>query len=288
MKYASSIWVVAISSATLLAGCAAPTGYEKAFSQATALSGNSRAFSASSDQIFRTVKITLVQQGFTIEQADSTAGLLRAVRILQDPQKAKLAYLITTTVDVSGAPSGDATIVTLSASQQTVLHKDSNKYYKLLGLVPIPTGKDYQTVVRKEGNIGTVQFYTDFFDAVDKNLKQARVVTTPLPDIRVATAPLTPVTRVSPTAAASVSETVSSGSADGAMRQDAPLPADPRMETHGAVSEANPSPAITANAPTSTPEKASAEAPPTPQPPSIQTMANPFSEPPASPADKPQ
>ena len=169
-----------------LAGCAAPTGYEKAFSQGTALSGNSHNFAAPADVAFRTVKITLVQQGFTIEQADAAGGLIKAVRALQDPAQPKFAYLITTTVDVSGMPSGDATMITVSASQQTVLHKDSNKYYKLLGLVPIPTGKVYQTVVTKEGNIVTTEFYHDFFAAVAKNLKQIEVVTTPLRDSRAA------------------------------------------------------------------------------------------------------
>lgn len=287
MKNVSFIWVVAITGALALAGCAAPTGYEKAFSQTTALAGNSRAFSASTDQIFRTVKVTLVQQGFTIEQADATAGLLRGVRILQDPQKPKLAYLITTTVDVSGAPSGDATIVTLSASQQTVLHKDSNKYYKLLGIVPIPTGKDYQTVVRKEGNISTIQFYKDFFDAVDKNLKQARVVTIPLPETRVAAAPLMTITRDSAPATVSATQTAGTGSANGALRRDGEQSADRRLETQNAVAAATASPAITSTPAPSTSEKADHE-PATPQPPSILTMPNPFSQPATSSADKPQ
>ncbi|MBV8496250.1 MAG: DUF2242 domain-containing protein [Gammaproteobacteria bacterium] len=174
--------------ALALTGCSAPTGYDKAFSQTTALSGNSHSFNATADQVFRTVKITLVQRGFTIEQADAQSGLIRGGRALQDVKDAKLAYLISSTIDISPAPAGNATIVTMSAAQQTVLHKDSNTYYKLLGLVPIPTGKDYQTVVRREGTIGTRQFYDDFFEAVNKNLSQLAATAAPIPETHLAVA----------------------------------------------------------------------------------------------------
>jgi hypothetical protein len=162
----------------IVAGCASQKGYDSAFSAKTMLLGNSRSFSASADQTFRTVKITLVQQGFTIDQADTVNGLIKAARTLEDAKNKKIAYLVTTTVDVTGAPAGDATIVTASASQQTVLHKDSEKYFHLLGLVPIPTGKDYQTIVRKEGNITDTRFYNEFFAAVTKNLPKSLGVTT--------------------------------------------------------------------------------------------------------------
>ena len=177
MRVAKLSWVPVVVSALTLPGCSTPTGYEKAFSTTTALSGNSRSFAAPTDDVFRAVKVTLLQRGFTIEQADLQSGVVRAVRSLEDPKDPKLAYLVTATVDISGSPGGDATMVTASANEQTVLHKDSNKYYHLLGLVPIPTGKDYQTVVRKEGTIGNPQLYKDFFDAVEKNLKNPAVVT---------------------------------------------------------------------------------------------------------------
>jgi hypothetical protein len=170
-----------------LTGCSTPKGYEKAFAQSTALSDNVHSFSAPTDQVFRAAKVTLVQRGFMIEQADAQSGLIRAARSLQDAKDPKLAYLITGTVDISPTPTGQATIVTVSASEQTVLHKESNTYYHFLGLVPIPTGKDYQTVVRREGNISTKQLYDDFFDAVQKNLQTA-AVTSPLTETHVAVA----------------------------------------------------------------------------------------------------
>lgn len=160
-----------------LTGCASQTGYDSAFSVKTTLAGNSHSFNATPDQTFKTVKITLVQQGFTIETADNANGLIKAVRAFEDSKAKKVSYLVTTSMDVTGSPSGDATIVTASAAQQTILHKASEKYYKLLGLVPIPTGKDYQTIVRKEGNITDVGFYNDLFAAVSRNLPKVPVAT---------------------------------------------------------------------------------------------------------------
>jgi hypothetical protein len=176
-----------------LSGCASQTGYNSAFANSTALAGNSRRFSATPDQTFKTVKITLVQQGFTIEQTDAANGLIKGVRALEDQKNKKISYLITTSIDVTGAPSGDATVVTASASQQTVLHKDSEKYFHLLGLVPIPVGKNYQTIVRKEGNITDASFYKDLFTAVESNLPKAPAVATFATPASVVTAAPVPV-----------------------------------------------------------------------------------------------
>ena len=164
-----------------LVGCASHTGYEKAFSSQSALVGNSHEYDAAADQTFRTVKVTLVQQGFTIEQVDVATGLIKAVRSLQDPKRSAYAYLITASVDVTGQPSGRSTTVTVAASQQTVLHKDSEKYFHLLGLVPIPTGREHQTVVTKEGNIDKAAFYNDFFELVHKNLLSAAIAAAAAP-----------------------------------------------------------------------------------------------------------
>jgi hypothetical protein len=170
---ACRVAAVAGLGATLLTlgGCEASRTYETAFSQQTALAGNTRTYEATADRVFRASKVTLVQQGFTIEQADASTGLLKGLRTFDDPKNKKIAYLVTATVDITGASSSQ-TVVTMSASQQTVLHKDSHKYYHLLGLVPIPTGKEYQTVVRAEGNITGASFYKDFFAAVSRNMAQ--------------------------------------------------------------------------------------------------------------------
>jgi hypothetical protein len=164
-----------------LVACGGHTGYEKAFSAQSALVGNSHEFDAAADQTFRTVKVTLVQQGFTIEQVDAATGLIKAVRSLQDPNRSAYAYLITASVDVTAEPSGRSTTVTVAASQQTVLHKDSEKYFHLLGLVPIPTGRVHQTVVTKEGNIDKAAFYNDFFESVHRNLRSAAMAAAAAP-----------------------------------------------------------------------------------------------------------
>jgi hypothetical protein len=268
-------WVIATVSAVSLSGCSAPTGYEKAFSQTTALAGNAHSFRVPADQVFRTVKVTLVQRGFTIEQADTQSGLIRAARALQDAKDPKLAYLITSTIDISPAPAGDATIVTLSAAQQTVLHKDSNKYYKFLGLVPIPTGKDYQTVVRREGTIGSKQFYDDFFDAVDQNLKQmAAAAAAPFPEMHLAVA-ARPGEPVEPGTAAS---------APAALQVESPTATRPAATSPPAAVPGVP---VAASAPVqpaapATQSNAAHEAEPLP---SLATGPNPFTE---TTPDKPQ
>jgi hypothetical protein len=223
-----------------LSGCASQTGYNSAFANSTALAGNSRRFSATPDQTFKTVKITLVQQGFTIEQTDAANGLIKGVRALEDPKNKKISYLITTSVDVTGAPSGDATVVTASASQQTVLHKDSEKYFHLLGLVPIPTGKDYQTIVRKEGNITDASFYKDLFSAVESNLPKAPAVATfaaPTAPASVVTA--APVPAVSAPVAAASATTDGSSIAPATTSEATPAPS-PATNVTTAVPPANP------------------------------------------------
>jgi hypothetical protein len=165
-----SFMAVALITGVCLSGCASKTGYNSAFAGSTALIGNSHRYDDNPDQTFKTVKITLVQQGFTIEQADAVNGLIKGARALQDPKDKKISYLVTASLHITGAPSGDTTVMTASASQQTVLHKDSEKYFHLLGLAPIPTGKDYQTIVRKEGSITDAGFYKDLFAAIINNL----------------------------------------------------------------------------------------------------------------------
>jgi hypothetical protein len=159
--------------ALLVAGCADQTGYQKAFSEKAALIGNSHSVSAPADLSFRTTKVVLVRQGFTIEQADMNSGLIKAVRDLQDPDDQNVSYNITATADVTGGAAGGDTVVTLSASQQTVLHREWRDWWHLLWIIPLfPIGTEYQTVVTKEGNITDVAFYQDFFNQIDKTLEK--------------------------------------------------------------------------------------------------------------------
>lgn len=160
-----------------IAGCSSQRAYEAAFSSTTALTNNSHVYEASADQVFNALKLSLVQQGFEIEQVNATEGLLQGIRTFDDPKDPKIAYLVTVTGDVAASSPG-ATTLTAAASQKTVLNREVHKYYHLLGLVPIPTGREYQSVVRAEGDITGGSFYQDLFAAVSRNLEgtQAQVV----------------------------------------------------------------------------------------------------------------
>lgn len=178
MKSISKLTVLgALASVMLLAGCASQNGYQKAFSEQTALIGNSRTYNAPADQILRTVKQALVRQGFTIEHADASTGLIKATRNMQDGSDEDVSYNIHVSADVTESPSDKATVVTLAASQQTVLHREWHTWWHLLWLIPIfPTGTEYQTVVTQEGNVTDSAFYKDFFAAFDKSLPAPKTV----------------------------------------------------------------------------------------------------------------
>lgn len=67
------------------AACSSHNSYEDASSSRTALTNNSRSFVNFPEQRFRATRVTLVQQGFAIEQADASVGLLKGLRTYDDP-----------------------------------------------------------------------------------------------------------------------------------------------------------------------------------------------------------
>jgi hypothetical protein len=165
-----------------LGGCATQSGYQSALAQHTALTGNSRTFRAPPDQTFSSAKLTLVRQGFTIENADLQTGLIKATRNLQDKEDENVSYNVVASVDITPTSSARTeSIVTASASQQTVLHREWHTWWHLLWILPlIPTGTEYQTVVTKEGNITEPGLYNDLFAAMEKDL-QSRPAAEPAP-----------------------------------------------------------------------------------------------------------
>lgn len=163
----------ALAATATLAGCGGQQGYRKAFSEQAALTNNSRTFEIPADQALRTVKQTLVRQGFTIEQADTSTGLIKATRNMQDRDDKDISYNINATADITEA-TGKGSVVTLAASQQTVLHRKWRTWWHLLWIIPIfPTGVEYQTVVTKEGNVTDAAFYGDFFAAIEKAMSSS-------------------------------------------------------------------------------------------------------------------
>jgi|SRR5579859_5510131 len=155
------------------AGCGTSRGYEGAFADTAKIQGNSHTYQVSRDQTFRAVAGTLVEQGFNIDQTDGAMGLIKATRNFADPKKPDTNYHITATAYVSES-GGAGSIVTLSASQQTVLYRKMHSWSMLpIVPIPIPTGRKFETVTTGEGGIVSSGFYGDFFAAVDRALARA-------------------------------------------------------------------------------------------------------------------
>jgi hypothetical protein len=149
-----------------LTGCAGNQHYNKAFDSQHALVQNQCSFSQSADNIFKVTKQVFVQRGFTIENADSKSGIMKAIRNMADKDDSEISYNIHASADISDITT-DETKLSLAASQQTILHRSSLTWWKLLWILPLfPTGTEYQTLVIKEGNITDPVLYNDFCNAV--------------------------------------------------------------------------------------------------------------------------
>jgi hypothetical protein len=159
-----------------LAACGTSRGVDKALTDdKSVVQGNSHEFRAPPDMTLRVVTGTLVQKGFAIEQADAAMGLIKASRNLTDPRDPNLNYHVSATAYVRAAQDGDGSVVSLAASQQTVLYRKGHTWtmLPLLPIFPIPTGNKYETVVTGEGSILQGNFYHDFFTAVEQGLATA-------------------------------------------------------------------------------------------------------------------
>ncbi len=167
MRKAGNLLLVVFLAGMTLAGCAGDQqGYQKAFDSQHSLTQNQSAFSQSAESIFKIVKQTFIQQGFTVESADLKSGIVKAIRNMNDKEDPEISYNIHASVDISEV-TGAETNVSLAASQQTILHRSTTTWWHLLWILPIiPTGTEYQTLVIKEGNITDPGFYTDFFNAL--------------------------------------------------------------------------------------------------------------------------
>jgi hypothetical protein len=186
--------VLLMIGAACLAGCAETHGYNGAFADKAAISGNMHRFAADTAQTFRAVAGTLVQRGFTIEQTDGNMGLIKASRNLADPKNPKIAYHISATAYIMAAPDSSGSTVVLSASQQTVLYRETHHWTGIIGPLAIPTRKEYQSFVTGEGSITDRSFYTDFFSALEGGLlaSGAGAVLTSVADKPAAAAPAPP------------------------------------------------------------------------------------------------
>jgi hypothetical protein len=149
----------------VLTGCAGNyQEYQKAFDREHSLTQNQYSFNHSPDAVFKIVKQTFIQQGFTIENADLNSGIIKAVRTMQDTENKEISYTIHASADISAV--AEETNVSLAASEQTTLHRATTTWWHLFWIIPlIPTGTEYQTLVIKEGDVTDPSFYTDFFNS---------------------------------------------------------------------------------------------------------------------------
>ena len=133
------ITAIALSMAALcLAGCAGSRGVDKAFADSkSAVQGNSHTFRASPEMTLRVVTGTLVQKGFAIEQGDGGMGLIKASRNLTDTKDPNTNYHISATAYVNAQSGGAGSVVSLAASQQTVLYRKGHTW-TMLPLRPRP------------------------------------------------------------------------------------------------------------------------------------------------------
>jgi hypothetical protein len=164
------------AAAACLAACAGSRGADQALTNSkSAVQGNTHTFQAPRDLTLRVVTGTLVEKGFAIEQTDSAMGLVKATRNLTDPKDPNTNYHVTATAYVSSGPEGRTSVVDLAASQQTVLYRQGHTWtmLPLLPIIPIPTGKKFETVVTGEGSILEGNFYAEFFNAVARGLANA-------------------------------------------------------------------------------------------------------------------
>jgi hypothetical protein len=168
--------IFAVLVVAVVSGCATPTGHQSAFSDKTALVGNIRQLDFSKSQALRVSQQELIHRGFTLDNVDLNAGLIKATRNLQDTAVPEQSYLVTASV-YAFENGPESCTVTLAASQQTILHREWKTWWHLLWLIPIfPTGTEYQTVVTREGNITDPGVYANFFTAITiagENLKAA-------------------------------------------------------------------------------------------------------------------
>jgi hypothetical protein len=167
---------IALTSTLMCLVACATSSADKALTDTrSAVHGNTHAFQAPRDLTLRVVTGTLVEKGFAIEQTDSAMGLVKATRNLTDPKDPNTNYHVTATAYVSSGPDGRTSVVDLAASQQTVLYRHGHSWtlLPLLPIIPIPTGRKFETVVTGEGSIQEGSFYAEFFNAVERGLANA-------------------------------------------------------------------------------------------------------------------
>jgi uncharacterized caspase-like protein len=134
------------------------------------LNDSGQCFTAAPEQTLRAVTTTLLQRGFRITSSSVDGGYVEGMRSVDNAQDRKLTDVLTAIANVREIPVTGHSIVTITATQRTVLHDEFHKWGQL-GIIPIPTSKEYKDVVKKEVNVTDAAFYSDVFAAVERNLR---------------------------------------------------------------------------------------------------------------------
>jgi hypothetical protein len=134
------------------------------------VSDSGQCFTATPEQTLRAVTTTLLQRGFRITNSSVDGGYVEGMRSVDNAQDKKLTDVLTAIANVKAIPVTGHSIVTITATQRTVLHDEFHKWGQL-GIFPIPTSKEYKDVVKKEVNVTDAAFYSGVFAAVERNLR---------------------------------------------------------------------------------------------------------------------
>lgn len=126
-----------------------------------AQAGTAQMFPVGIDRAMTATVQAIVQSGYVIDSIDHSLGLLRASRSLADPKDARYSNNFTLTAYVM-ADSAGSSRVQLSANQQRVLHRKSDRVFGK------PT---YQpAVVEHDSSIRDNAFYGGLFHAIELDL----------------------------------------------------------------------------------------------------------------------
>ena len=229
---------MAIILAVILGGCASSKVYNKAFSAAHALQGNTLSYEAAPGQIMGSLRATLIQQGFEITTLDNQNHLIKATRKFPDPTDDERAYVINLTASVLGN-GGAGSLVMSSANQQSVYYRTKREWWKLLWIIPLfPVSTEYETVITHEGDITDPGFYADFSKSLDSNV--SRRIGFTIAETKPVAIPVEPPVIPAPSA------TIQGGSVEVVAETATPVPADvTTREVANAPGASQPEPATT-------------------------------------------
>lgn len=142
------------------------------------LSYDGQCFTAPSERTVGAVTEALLQRGFTIDDSNAALGIVRGTRSTPDSKDKNATDVVHATASVRAVPVTGHSVVTIAASQQTVVHQTSHQWTQIV-VIPIPTATNYKNVVKNDVSITEPQFYLDLFAAIERNLRSSTAASVP-------------------------------------------------------------------------------------------------------------